>query len=63
MATGKRYYWIKLKESFMTSDTIDYFMEQPDGANYVVLYQLLCLKTINTGWATKPPDRKNYHPL
>lgn len=49
MATGKRYYWMKLKESFMTSDTIDYFMSQPDGANYVVLYQLLCLKTINTG--------------
>lgn len=39
MATGKRYYWMKLKESFMTSDTIDYFMGQPDGANYVVLYQ------------------------
>ncbi len=33
----------------MTSDTIDYFMSQPDGANYVFLYQLLCLKTINTG--------------
>lgn len=49
MATGKRYYWMKLKESFMTSDTIDYFMSQPDGANYVVLYQMLCLKTINTG--------------
>lgn len=48
MATGKRYYWLKLKESFMTSDTIDYFMEQPNGANYVVLYQMLCLKTINT---------------
>lgn len=48
MATGKKYYWMKLKESFMTSDTIDYFMSQPDGANYVVLYQLLCLKTINT---------------
>lgn len=48
MATGKRYYWMKLKESFMTSDTIDYFMGQPDGANYVVLYQMLCLKTINT---------------
>ena len=32
----------------MTSDTIDYFMSQPDGANYVVLYQMLCLKTINT---------------
>nr|UWD69003.1 MAG: replisome organizer [Bacteriophage sp.] len=39
---------MKLKESFMTSDTIDYFMSQPSGANYVVLYQMLCLKTINT---------------
>lgn len=51
MATGKRYYWIKLKESFMTSETIDFLMSQPKGvgANYVVLYQMLCLKTINTG--------------
>lgn len=49
MATGKRYYWIKLKDSFMSSDEIDYLMSQPDGANYVVLYQMLCLKTINTG--------------
>lgn len=48
MATGKRFYWMKLKESFMTSDTIDYFMSQPNGAQYVVLYQMLCLKTINT---------------
>lgn len=48
MATGKRYYWIKLKESFMTSDAVDFLMGQPDGANYVVLYQMLCLKTINT---------------
>lgn len=49
MATGKRYYWIKLRDSFMTSDTVDYLMSQPEGANYVVLYQMLCLKTINTG--------------
>lgn len=48
MATGKRFYWIKLKDSFLTSDTVDYFMSQPDGANYVVLYQMLLLKTINT---------------
>lgn len=48
MATGKRYYWLKLKESFMTSDTVDFLMSQKDGANYVVLYQMLCLKTINT---------------
>lgn len=49
MSKPKRYYWMKLKDSFMTSDVIDYFMSQPDGANYVVLYQMLCLKTINTG--------------
>lgn len=48
MATGKRYYWIKLKDSFMSSDEIDYLMSQQDGANYVVLYQMLCLRTINT---------------
>lgn len=48
MATGKRYYWMKLKESFMTSDAVDFLMSQPNGANYVVLYQMLCLKTINT---------------
>ncbi len=49
MATGKRYYWIKLKDSFMNSEVVDFLMSQPNGANYVVLYQLLCLKTINTG--------------
>lgn len=32
----------------MTSDAVDFLMGQPDGANYVVLYQMLCLKTINT---------------
>ncbi len=48
MATGKRYYWIKLRESFMGSDEVDYLMSLPNGANYVVLYQMLCLETINT---------------
>ena len=49
MAKGKRFYWIKLKENFMTSDKVDFLMSQKDGSNYVVLYQMLCLKTINTG--------------
>lgn len=49
MATGKRYYWIKLKDSFMNSEVVDFLMSQPNGASYVVLYQMLCLKTINTG--------------
>lgn len=48
MATGKRYYWIKLRESFMSSDVVDFLMSQKGGANYIVLYQLLCLKAVNT---------------
>ena len=40
--------YIKLRDTFMSSDMIDYLMSQKDGANYVVLYQMLCLKTINT---------------
>lgn len=43
----QKYYWIKITDKFLTSDTVDFLMEQKDGANYVVLYQLLCLKTIN----------------
>lgn len=48
MATGKKYYWIKLKDSFMTSDKVDFLMGLEGGANYIVLYQILCLKTMNT---------------
>lgn len=33
----------------MTSDAVDFLMSQKNGANYVVLYQMLCLKTVNTG--------------
>lgn len=44
---NQRYYWIKLSDRFMTSDTVDFLMEQKDGANYVVLYQMLCLKSVN----------------
>ena len=36
----QRYYWIKLTDRFMTSDTVDFLMGQKDGANYVVLYQM-----------------------
>lgn len=48
MATGKKYYWIKLKSSFLTSEKVDYLLSQPNGSDYVVIYQMLCLKTINT---------------
>jgi hypothetical protein len=33
----------------LTSDAVDFLMSQKNGANYVVLYQMLCLKTVNTG--------------
>lgn len=44
----KKYYWIKLKDTLITSDAVGFLMKQEYGANYVVLYQMLCLKTINT---------------
>ncbi len=48
MATGKKFYWIKLKKDFMTGDIVDFLMSQRNGSQYVVLYQMLCLMCINT---------------
>ena len=42
-----KFFWIKLTDAFLTSDTVDFLMSQEGGANYVVLYQMLCLKTVN----------------
>lgn len=45
----KRYYWIRLKTDFFATDgPMDLLMSQPNGAEYVVLYQMLCLQTANT---------------
>ncbi len=43
-----RFYWIKLKLNMLTSKTVDFLMSQKGGANYVLLYQMLCLLTINS---------------
>ena len=43
----KKYYWIKLKTDFFNQDTIDFLLSQNNGCEYVVLYQMLCLKTAN----------------
>jgi len=48
MATGKRFYWIKLKKDFLTSDAIEFLMSNDRGSDYVVLYLQLCTATINT---------------
>ncbi len=44
----KVFYWIKLRKEFMNSETIDFLMSQKNGANYVVLYQMLIMQTLNT---------------
>jgi hypothetical protein len=49
---NKKYYWLKLKKDFYADDgAVDFLLSQPNGAEYVVLYQMLCLRTINTGGA------------
>lgn len=49
MADNKKFYWIKLKTDFFNQETIDFLMSQQNGCQYVVLYQMLCLKTANNG--------------
>ena len=44
----RKYYWIKLKKDFINSDAVDFLMSQKNGAEYVVLYQMLCLMTVKT---------------
>lgn len=43
-----KYYWIKLRTDFFNQETIDFLLSQTNGCQYVVLYQMLCLKTANT---------------
>ena len=44
----KKFYWLKLKTEFMQGEIVDFLMSQKNGANYVVLYQMLAIKTMNT---------------
>lgn len=48
MGDNRRFYWIKLKSTFMSSDAVDFLMAQKNGSQYVVLYQMLCLMTIHS---------------
>lgn len=48
MATGKRFYWFKLKKDFMEGDEVDYIMSLEDGSQYIVLYIMLCIMCVNT---------------
>ena len=48
MSNNKKYYWIKLKTDFFYNEAIDFLLSQPNGCQYVVLYQMLCLRTANS---------------
>ncbi len=45
----KRYFWIKVQADFFDSDEMDWIHEQPNGAEYIYIYQRLCLLAINNG--------------
>ena len=48
--SSKRYYWVKLDyKRFESGGDLDFLMGQKNGAEYVVLYMMLCLNTRNTG--------------
>ncbi len=44
---AQKFYWIKLKTDFFSLNEIDFLLSQKNGCQYVVLYQMLCLKTAN----------------
>lgn len=44
----QRNFWFKLKISFLNSEKVDFLMSQTNGSNYVVIYQILCLKALNS---------------
>ena len=43
----KKYYWIKLRKDFFERDDIDFILSQEKGCEYIVLYQMLCMKASN----------------
>ncbi len=49
MATGKRNYWIKLREELLFGDAVGFLMSLPNQGKYVVFYEQLCVLTRNTG--------------
>lgn len=44
--SNKRYYWLKLDENFFEDDTVQYLLEQKNGAEYVIFYLKLCCASL-----------------
>ena len=48
MPQSQKYYWLKLKNDFFDDDAISWIEEQEHGAEYVLFYLKLCLKSLKT---------------
>ena len=48
MSDSGRYYWIKLRTDFFNQPAHDFLMSQVNGAEYVVLYLMLCTQAANS---------------
>ena len=48
MSSGKRYYWLKLKEDFFTSKRIKKLRGMAGGDTYLIIYLKLQLKAMKT---------------
>lgn len=48
MPENKRYYWLKLKDTFFEDDNIRIIEDMPNGQKYIILYLKLMLKAVKT---------------
>lgn len=48
MEDEKKYFWMRLKADFFEDDAVDYILEQENGADYILIYLRLCLKSLKT---------------
>lgn len=46
MATNKRFYWLKLNESFFDDDIADFIENQDNGKEFLIFYLKLCCKSL-----------------
>lgn len=48
MSENKTYYWLKLNEDFFDDETMQYIREQENGDKYLIIYLILCVKSLRT---------------
>ena len=65
MATGKRYYWMKLKKEFLEGEEVAYLLRLPGGVGNkaLLIYELLCVKAINSNGKLETRIGNNHYPF